>query len=271
MHLIQSAFCIVCAIFGSCVPFYKGTVPITTGRRKPMKTCSSLNFVAVVSLQNGLLYTVHCTPENKEIQIQSNNANARLGGRRRERKVQGLPFPKEPHIGQHKQDTSAGALTQTVDGIRRLAQQRHGGGGSRSSCTYRRTDWRAERTSVLQKGWLLAWCRSSMDLLQDLALSKKPSSPLSSPSKSNLGPTAHTKPIPRRHERKGGGGRGEVRSARQHGRRPDGVGAEGTGGGGVITKTVMKLHDEAQQTLRSSQAAQGRTHSRPTGMQQGNI
>lgn len=66
------------------------------------------------------------------------------------------------------------------------------GGGSCFSRTHRRTDWRAERTSVLQKGWLLAWCRSSMDLLQDLALSKKPSSPLSSPSKSNLGPPAHT-------------------------------------------------------------------------------
>lgn len=39
--------------------------------------------------------------------------------------------PEEPHIGQHKQDTSAGALKQTVDGIRRLAQQRHGSGEGR--------------------------------------------------------------------------------------------------------------------------------------------
>lgn len=48
--------------------------------------------------------------------------------------------------------------------------------------TYRRTDCRAERTSVLQP----FWCRSSMDLLQDLALSSEKSSPFSSPSKSNL-------------------------------------------------------------------------------------
>ena len=57
------------------------------------------------------------------------------------------------------------------------------------SATYRRTDWRAERTRVLQKGWLPAWCRSSMDLLQDLLISMGPSSPISRPSKFNLGAT----------------------------------------------------------------------------------
>lgn len=40
---------------------------------------------------------------------------------------------------------------------------------------------------MLQKGWVPVWCRSSMDLLQDLVLSRKPSSPFSIPSKSNLG------------------------------------------------------------------------------------
>lgn len=73
---------------------------------------------------------------------------------------------------------------------------------------------------MLQKGWLLAWCRSSMDLLQDLALSKKPSSPLSSPSKSNLGPNrAHTADTEEAQEEGETGGGGVVRSARQHGRR----------------------------------------------------
>lgn len=125
---------------------------------------------------------------------------------------------------------------------RRVGKGWGGWRGSWFSHTYRRTDWRAERTRVLQKGWVLAWCRSSMDLLQDLALSKKPSSPFSCPSKSNLG-GAH-----------GQDRRADTEEAR--GRREGGVlGQQGSTGesqgvGGlreVTTKTVIKLHDKAQQ------------------------
>lgn len=84
------------------------------------------------------------------------------------------------------------------------------------------------------------WCRSSMDLLQDLALSKKSSSPLSTPSKSNLRhiqtdkPTQRHRGVDERHE---GGQVSEL------GREP-----------GVITRTVIKLHNKAQQRFCPTQA-----------------
>lgn len=102
---------------------------------------------------------------------------------------------------------------------------------------------------MLQKGWLLPWCRSSIDLLQDLALSKKPSSPFSSPSKSNLGPTANTEQTPKKHKRK----ENEGMSARQHGRQSKEVGGEGRGrsrGGDLSQKLsqscMMKLSIRVQ-------------------------
>lgn len=102
---------------------------------------------------------------------------------------------------------------------------------------------------MLQKGWLLAWCRSSMDLLQDLALSKKPSSPLSSPSKSNLGPN-RADAADRRHDRSGGGWKREeeVEGGREEGRLGQ-QGSTGGRGGRLSQNTVMTQHDKAQQTL----------------------
>lgn len=80
-------------------------------------------------------------------------------------------------------EETAGHVPQGAAGTAGHAPQ--GTAGRAQPGTYRRADWRAERARLLAKG-ADGCCRSSMDLLQDFSFSSAPSSPLSSPSKSNL-------------------------------------------------------------------------------------